>query len=67
MFLQGLVAQMNMMLIQAFRIKLQKGLLLSDSSQLISLKKQSILTGKSLHKADIYMPFCQILYQHGDF
>ena len=67
MFLQGLVAQMNMMLIQAFRIKLQKGLLLSDSSQFISLKKQSILTGKSLHKADICMPFCQILYQHGDF
>ena len=39
MFLQGLVAQMNMMLIQAFIIKLQKGILLSDSSQFISLKK----------------------------
>ena len=39
MFLQGLVAQMNMMLIQAFRIKLQKGILLSDSSQFISLKE----------------------------
>ena len=39
MFLQGLVAQMNMMPIQAFRIKLLQGLLLSDSSQFISLKK----------------------------
>ena len=67
MFPQGLVAQMNMMPIQAFRIKLQKGLLLSDSSQFISFKKQSILTGRSLHKADICMPFCQILYQRGDF
>ena len=38
MFPQGLVAQMNMMLIKAFRIKLQKGILLSDSSQFISLK-----------------------------
>ena len=51
-----------------FRIKLQKGLSLSDSSQFISFKKnQSSLTGKSLHKADICTPFCQILYQHGDF
>ena len=58
---------MNMMLIQAFRIKLQKGLLLSDSSQFISLKKQSFLTGKILRKADICMPFCQILYPHGGF
>ena len=67
MFPQGLGAQKNMMLIQAFRIKLQKGLLLPDSSQFISLKKQNFLTGITLHKADICMPFCHILYQHGGF
>ena len=58
---------MNMTLIQTFRIKLLKDLLLSDFSQFISLKKQSFLTGKPLHKTDICMPFCEILYQHGDF
>ena len=47
--------------------KTAKGLLLSDFSQFISLKEQSFLTGKTLHKTDICMPFCQILYQHGDF
>ena len=47
--------------------KTAKGLLLSDFSQFISLKKQSFFAGKTLHKTDICMSLYQILYQHGDF
>ena len=47
--------------------KTVKGLLMSHFSQFISLKNIKFPWGKTSHKTDICMPFCQILLPAGDF